>query len=139
MSWIIFLHDRSSSSEGAYYVKTQTLLTVIALLIVGMTATVRPADAQDCGPCEPGVKPNYTPGSSMTVYLDSSLSQREINAATDAVNAWNNYFTSQGFPAPYTLTNNAFAANVTFKEDPTLHNSGQGAITTYGVVEMNPD
>lgn len=75
----------------------------------------------------------------MTVFLDWSLSQSETSAATDAVNAWNNYFTSQGYPAPYTFTNNAFAANITFKEDPTLHNSGQGAITTYGVVEMNPD
>ena len=38
--------------------KTQTFLTLIALLIAGMTMTVTPADAQDCGPCEPGVKPH---------------------------------------------------------------------------------
>jgi hypothetical protein len=75
----------------------------------------------------------------MSVYLDFSLSQSELNAANDAISAWNNYFTSQGYPPPYTITNNALAAAITFKEDPSLHNSGQGAITTYGVIELNPD
>lgn len=34
--------------------KTQTFLTLIALFIAGMTMTVTPANAQDCGPCKRG-------------------------------------------------------------------------------------
>ncbi|HXA15666.1 MAG TPA: hypothetical protein VN380_01645 [Thermoanaerobaculia bacterium] len=99
------------------------------------------AQAQSCGPCQPGVQPGYSPGSPMTVYLDWSLSSPESNAAADAVAGWNQWFIQQGYPPPFSVTINAFAANVTIKEDPQLHNTGLGASTTpgAGTIETNPD
>jgi hypothetical protein len=94
-----------------------------------------------CGPCQPGVKPGFTPGAPMTVYLDYTLSVTETNAATAAIAGWNQWFVQTGRPAPYTLTNNAFAANVTIREDPRLHNSGICGSTnaTAGTIDTNPD
>jgi hypothetical protein len=110
----------------------------VALILVLFSALS--ASAQ-CGGCTPGVKAGFTPGAAMTIYLDPSLSANEYDAATAAIAGWNQWFVQMGYPPPYTTTNNSYAANVTIKEDPSLHNSGIGGATnsSTGTISMNPD
>jgi hypothetical protein len=115
--------------------KIPTILLLLSLALVGFAGS---AQAQ-CGNCQPGVKPSYTPGSSMTIYIDPSLTAQESNAASAAITGWNQWFVQQGFSAPYTVTTNASTANVTIKEDPQLHNSGIAGSTSPGSITTNPD
>jgi len=115
------------------------LLISLAMLLLTL-GLATPVSAQ-CGNCAPGVKTGYTPGSAMTVYLDSSLTDQEYSAAVNAVAAWNQSFEQQGAAPPYSFTNNAFAANINIKEDPTLHNTGYPGSTnaSAGIITTNPD
>jgi hypothetical protein len=116
------------------------MMKASSILFVAFFAAAAATSVQaQCGNCQPGVKAGYTPGSSMTVYLDSSLSNNESNAASGAVAAWNQWFVQQGYAPPYTFTTNPSLANVTFKEDPQLHNTGIGATATNGTITTNPD
>jgi len=113
-------------------------LLVFILSIVLIAAATGATYAQ-CGGCQPSVKPNYTPGSAMTVYLAPGLTQNEVAAANGAVSAWNAWFVQNGYPAPYSITTNSGTANITIAEDPALHNTGIAGSTTAGQITLNPD
>src|ERR1051325_6517569 len=85
----------------------------IALLVV-------PSIHAQCSNCAPSVKTGFSPGSRLTFYLSPALSQREYDAAVNAINGWNSWFEMYCMTSPYSITANAGNADICIDEYPYL-------------------
>lgn len=116
---------------------TRLFLYTFAIII----ATGSHGFAQCNGSCFPDLKAGTDPTTAnYTVYLDSNtLSPEGLAAAQNAIAGWNQEYASNARAAAFTVISNSFAANIVVQDDPSLHGSTTGGISSPGFININPD
>jgi hypothetical protein len=117
-------------------------MMVLCLSIGGVfSETLRPHPLVTCNTtCAPQLKFGFDTEHTYNVLLDGSLSANQRTAATNGINMWNIWFTSQGLMAPFRIVTSQTTGTITVMTDPSL--SGQlpaAQNTNASFIGVNPD
>jgi hypothetical protein len=91
--------------------------------------------------CTPGFKSGYDANLQHNVYLDPSLTQAELDAANNAIDAWGGAYGADGKTPPFCVVQNPSAADIVVRNDPSMSGTFNGGSydTTTHEIDLNPD
>jgi hypothetical protein len=112
----------------------------LCLYAVLTLVTMNSVALAQCGSnCASALKVGYNVNTAHSVYLDLNLSPSELLGAYNAIDAWNQAFTSHGYDGGFYYVYNPASAEIIVSEDPTLAGHLDGGYSTPGQIAVNPD